>query len=233
MAKVIVSKNLWYVRTALVGGRWNLDALGGLLNGVLYINKDTFNGRMPKTLTLTDSAGGTVTVETLEGAVVGDVTLDQVEDTQVSIVVVVESPEDSTTGNGIVSIDGQFTEDDGDAGSIDAYTKSETDTKLGLKANSADVYSKTAADARFAKPADIPSVANLVVQNATPKTTKANAGSSSAVSALATGATLEQVVTKVNEIIGVLNTVRSTAGSAYSVVNQLIDNLTTGKTMAP
>lgn len=55
---------------------------------------------------------------------------------------------------GRVGLDPKYVDDNGapigTGGSVDAYTKAETDTLLATKANASDVYSKSAADEKFA-----------------------------------------------------------------------------------
>lgn len=222
----VQTKTIWNAGSASIGGSWHIDSLRGLLDGVIYINRADLEGREPAELTFTGSRGTEAKSDSMDGAKVGVVTVSLLSDVSTSTLVAyrVASTNAVSDSEGLWQIDALYTE--ADPGEVDAYTKAEVDTKvstlnttIGKKANSADVYSKTDADGHF------------VVQEAAAKVTKATAGSSNAVTALATGATLEQVVTKVNEIITTLNTVRSTAGSAYTVVNAVIDSLTNGKTM--
>lgn len=223
----VVNKTIWNVRSAEIGGAWNLDALGGLRNGVIYIDKPSYNGREPKTISLVDSNGIVTTAEALTGAEGAGFKITATEDYPGNLVRAVVEGE----GAGLYAITAQYTETD--PADVDAYTKAEVDAKVSTlnqavngKANSADVYTKAQADNAIKTVGD-----QKVAQGSVTKTTKATAGSSNAVTALATGATLEQAVTKINEIISTLNTVRSTAGSAYTVVNSVIDALTAGKAM--
>lgn len=222
----VVTKTVWNAGTASIGGSWHIDSLRGLLDGVIYIDREAFNRREPKELTLIGSRGATATKETLDGATVGVVTVELLDDVSTSTLVAYRvSSEDSVADSeGLWQIDALYTESE--PGETDSYTRAEIDSKVSTintninkKANTADVYAKAAADASF------------VAQGSSPKVTKATAASSNAVNTLAAGATLEQVVTKINEIIATLNPVRSTAGSAFSAVNGVIDALTSGKTM--
>ncbi|QFR42388.1 hypothetical protein [Pantoea phage vB_PagP-SK1] len=222
----VETRTIWNAGTASIGGSWHIDSLRGLLDGVIYIDREAFNRREPKELTLIGSRGTEMTKDTLDGATVGVVTVKLLDDVSTSTLVAYQvSAEDAVVDSeGLWQIDALYTESE--PGEVDSYTKAEIDSKVSTintninkKVNTADVYTKTAADAAF------------VAQEASPKVQKATAGSSNALTPLATGATLEQVVTKVNEVIATLNTVRSTAGSAYTAANGLIDSLTTGKVM--
>lgn len=222
----VETRTIWNAGTAAIGGSWHIDSLRGLLDGVIYIDREAFNRREPKELTLIGSRGTKATKDTLDGATVGVITVKLLDDVSTSTLVAyqVSSKDAVPDSEGLWQIDAQYTESD--PGEVDAYTKAEIDAKVSTintninkKANTADVYGKTDADGRF------------VAQQASPKVQKATAGSSNAVTSLESGATLEQAVAKINEIIATLNTVRSTAGSAYTAVNGTIDSLTTGKVM--
>lgn len=222
----VETRTIWNASTASIGGSWHIDSLRGLLDGVIYIDREAFNRREPKELTLIGSRGTKATKDTLDGATVGVITVKLLDDVSTATLVAyqVSSEDAEADSEGLWQIDAQYTESD--PGEVDAYTKAEIDSKVSTintninkKADTASVYTKTAADAAF------------VAQNTGPKVSKASAGSSNAITALAAGATLEEAVTKINEIISTLNTVRSTAGSAYNAVNGVIDSMTTAKVM--
>lgn len=222
----VETRTIWNAGTASIGGSWHIDSLRGLLDGVIYIDREAFNRREPKELTLIGSRGTKATKDTLDGATVGVVTVKLLDDVSTATLVAYQvSSEDAVVDSeGLWQIDALYTESE--PGEVDSYTKAEIDSKVSTintninkKANTADVYTKAAADAAF------------VTQNTGPKVSKASAGSSNAITALATGATLEEAVAKINEIVATLNTVRSTAGSAYNAVNGVIDSMTTAKVM--
>lgn len=222
----VETRTIWNAGTASIGGSWHIDSLRGLLDGVIYIDREAFNRREPKELTLIGSRGTEATKDTLDGATVGVITVKLLDDVSTSTLVAYQVSSEGAVvdSEGLWQIDAMYTESD--PGEVDAYTKAEIDSKVSTintninkKADSTSVYTKTAADATF------------VAQGTGPKVSKASAGSSNAITALATGATLEEAVTKINEIISTLNTVRSTAGSAYNAVNGVIDSMTTAKVM--
>lgn len=142
MAIVKVKKAVWNVKTASVGGAWNLDALGGLLRGVIYLT-DQFDP-----LLLTGSKGSTAS-----GTKVGDVEVKAAGVAGGLFVYEVVSTAD-VTGEGLLQIDAEFDEDDGKGEGSDTYTKAEVDAKVNAKENKGVAYTKAEADAKVATKED-------------------------------------------------------------------------------
>lgn len=232
----VTTKTLWNVNSALIGGQWHIDSLRGLLDGVIYVDRFSLEHREPKQLTLRGSRGTEATATNLDGAAVGNVTVSLMDDISTSTLVAYQVSSGSTEVDieGIYQIDALYTTKDSEGGDVDAYTKDEVDsmisdvnTAVNRKADATAVYTKTQADAAMKAVGD-----TKVAQNSAPKVSKASASSSSAVTKVATDADLAAVITALNAAIDTLNTVRSTAGSAYTAVNGVIDSLTTAKAMA-
>lgn len=232
----VTTKTLWNVNSALIGGQWHIDSLRGLLDGVIYVDRFSLEHREPKQLTLRGSRGTEATATNLDGAAVGAVTVALMDDISTSTLVAYKVSSGSTEVDieGIYQIDALYTTKDSEGGDIDAYTKDEVDkmisdvnTAVNRKADATNVYTKTQADAAMKVIGDA-----KVDLNAAPKVSKASASSSNVVNKVATDATLAQLITAFNLSVDTLNTVRSTAGSAYTAANGLIDSLTTAKVMA-
>lgn len=196
-------KTLWNVKSATTGGSWELSALGGLLNGVIYIDSASFNGRQPKGLYIMGDKGTEVPTNDISGATIGDVSLKLDGEANGLLVYVVTSTDTTVASEGLYQIDAQFTTNDSGSGGDGSYTKDETDKLLHEKV---DVGSA-------------------------PKVSKGTANSTRPVNPLATDADLAAVIAKVNEIASTLNTVRSTAGAGLIAANGLIDSLTTSTLM--
>jgi len=200
MATTTLQKTLWSIQSASQGGSWTLDATGnGLRKGILYIPTALYATRQPSTITLVGSRGTRKTVETLDGAAFGNLTVkfDGVIGT-LSVFVLTSTGDRQTEG--LFQIDALFTRTNSDGGAVDAYSKTESDDRF-------------------------------VGKRAVEAVQKATAGSSTQVAELASTATLAQVIAWANNCRATLNTVRSTAGSAYSAVNGVIDSLTNASIM--
>ena len=59
----IKTGTLWNVKSATIGGDWVLDAWGGLLKGIIYIDRTALSMRNPSTITATLSDGTTAETE--------------------------------------------------------------------------------------------------------------------------------------------------------------------------
>ena len=93
---------LWNVLSASVGGSWQTSATGGLLNGVIYVDRKIMDSRDPKGITLRGSLGTMATVQTLEGAALGSTTLTRL-DGQLGTLVAYQVSTPDATGDTEVS----------------------------------------------------------------------------------------------------------------------------------
>lgn len=202
----MAKKTIWSVRSAVTGGSWNLDALGGLLNGIIYVPRSVVNKVNGKFYAVATDEGVTDGTN-LVGLTPGDVTITLDSDIPNNDYIAYRVVKGEAGAVGLEQIDADFS----DAGSSgDFVTQPEFDSAVG----------------------GIRTDLNLkVTQGDVAKVSKGTVASSQVVSPLATGATLEQTVAKVNEAITTLNTVRSTAGAGITAANQTIDALTNGKVM--
>lgn len=195
---------LWNVLSASVGGSWQMAATGGLLNGVIYVDRKIMDRRDPKGITLRGSLGTMATVQTLDGATLGSTTLTRLEGQLGTLVAYqVSTPDATGDTEGLFQIDAQFTMND--VGGINAYTKDETDSLLSGK---------------------------LKLRPAA-KINKANSGgiTTKYPDKLAASASLADVITTLNAVITSATGTQSAAGSAYYAVNFLIDSLMNGEVM--
>lgn len=215
----VVNKTVWNAGTASIGGSWHIDSLRGLLDGVIYIDREAFNRREPKELTLIGSRGTEMTKDTLDGATVGVVTVKLLDDVSTSTLVAYQvSAEDAVVDSeGLWQIDALYTESE--PGAVDSYTKAEVDSKV------------SALNTSINKKADSSALATKVTQGDVAKVNPATSTKSDSVSPLGAGATLEQTVQKLNELITCVMAIRGTNSSVFTTTNSVISALTSGKVM--
>lgn len=201
----IQNRFLWRVTTRVPDSREVLDSNGGLLAGRIDLDGSLFDPTKSKFVT-TFSDGTKKTVASFSEFVTGIKGV--IESPASSQTVTIYVPLDDDLTMGIFSVHAEV--DVGAGGDGDFVTHPELDTVVSVLQNNLDLK---------------------VAQGDVPRVSKGSAQSTSPIAALAAGADLATVITKVNEVISTLNTVRSTAGAGLNAANGVIDALQSGKVM--
>lgn len=201
----IQNRFLWRVTTRVPDSREVLDSNGGLLAGRIDLDGSLFDPTKSKFVT-TFSDGTKSTVASFSAFVSGIKGV--IESPASSKTVTIYVPLDDGLTVGIFSVHAEVEVASGGDGEF--VTHPELDTVVGVLQDSLDLK---------------------VAQGDVPRVSKGTAQSTSPLSSLASGADLATVIAKVNEVIGTLNTVRSTAGAGLNAANGVIDALQNGKVM--